>query len=218
MSLEEELKRNLFCKMIFRNFNHITRRFTSTAFPTAGCGEKESKINLVPHSVSDTIAAGINKQINAEQTTSIIYRSMSYHFRSSTVGLLGLGAFYRKLANEEFEHGERLAEFLLLRNGVVSLDAIPKLINRQWSVDIGCTLQQTITLEMKMSYGLSQLYRIAQSEQDVLLMDLLAGHFLKEQCQSLRMLQLLVSKWNQMRAISGGLYLFDEVVHSVAKE
>ncbi|XP_035777751.1 ferritin heavy chain-like [Anopheles albimanus] len=202
--------------MIFRNFNYITRRFTSTGFPTGGCGEKESKINLVPHSVSAIIAAGINKQINAEQTTSIMYRSISYHFCTSNVGLLGLGAFYRKLANEEFEHGERLAEFLLLRNGAVLLDEIPKPIYRQWSADIGCTLQQTITLEMKTSYGLSQLYRIAQSEQDVLLMDLVTGHFLKEQCQSLRTLHLLVSKWNQMRAISGGIYLFDKAIKSMA--
>uniref|UniRef100_A0A2M4CWD9 Ferritin n=1 Tax=Anopheles darlingi TaxID=43151 RepID=A0A2M4CWD9_ANODA len=204
--------------MMLRNVKYITGRFASTAFPTSRCEEKESKINLVPHTVSDIIAAAINKQINAEQTTSTIYRSMSYHFCSSDVGLLGMGAFYRKLANEEFEHGERLAEFLLLRNSTVLLDAIPKPINRQWSVDIGCTLQQTITLEMKMSYGLSQLYRIAQSEQDVLLMDFIAGHFLKEQCQSLRTLQLLVSKWNQMRAISGGLYLFDKTVKNVADD
>uniref|UniRef100_A0A182IJL2 Protein SDA1 homolog n=1 Tax=Anopheles atroparvus TaxID=41427 RepID=A0A182IJL2_ANOAO len=168
--------------------------------------------NLVPRSLAEPLAVAINGQINMEYGTSYVYRSISYHFASSNVCLLGLADFYRKLATEENEHAELLADVLLLRNGRVVLEPIAEPPEREWSANVGETVCETIDLEMKLSQSLSLVYAVAEKQRDVMLLDFLTTRFLHQQCESLRTLQQLATKWNQLRGAPDGVYRFDREV------
>ncbi|XP_052864025.1 soma ferritin-like [Anopheles cruzii] len=199
---------------MLRQLNTIARRFSSSLTPAAA--QESNETSLLPDVLSTRLATAIGKQINEEHTLSYTYRSMSYHFASSSVGLLGLAAFYRKWSSEELQHGERLADFLVLRNSDVILAGISKPVQRCWADDIGCTIQQTIAFETKTAISLSQLYRVAQLEQDVVLMDLLTVHFMREQCSALRTLHLLEAQWHQLRTAPGGIYFFDKIAQTMS--
>ncbi|XP_053673629.1 ferritin, heavy subunit-like [Anopheles nili] len=198
--------------MFFRRLSNHVKRFYATINLPPGKDSFPKATNLVPGTISESTAAAINKQINQEYGACYTYRSISYHFATSSVGLLRLADFYRMLASEENEHAEQLANFLLLRNGSVILEAIAKPIQRQWSADIGQTLCETLTLETELSASLSVLYAAAEMEHDVVLTEFLTSHFLHEQCESVRVLQLLACKWNQLRNAPHGVYLFDREI------
>ncbi|XP_058119729.1 ferritin, heavy subunit-like [Anopheles ziemanni] len=189
---------------------YLRRCFSSIRIPASG--QKES--NLVPRSLPEQLVLAINGQINEEYYASYMYRSISYHFATSSVCLLGLSELYRKLASEEIGHAESLADFLLFRNNSVTLETIAKPPERQWSSNIGQTLCETIELEMKLSGSISLVYEVAEKQRDVVLMDFLTKHFLHQQCDSLRTLQQLSTKWSQLRAAPDGTYRFDREVRN----
>ncbi|KFB38661.1 hypothetical protein ZHAS_00006054 [Anopheles sinensis] len=191
-----------------RTVVYLTRCLSSIR--TSASGQNES--NLVPRSLPEPLVLAINGQINEEYCASYIYRSISYHFATSSVCLLGLSEFYRKLATEETEHAESLADFLLFRNNPVTLETIAKPPERKWSANIGKTLCETVELETKLSGSLSLVYEAAEKQRDVVLMDFLTKRFLRQQCDSLRTLQQLTTKWNQLAAAPDGTYQFDREV------
>ncbi|XP_055541059.1 soma ferritin-like [Wyeomyia smithii] len=189
-------------------FTFVSKRFLSNNDSNPSCDPSGKAENLAPSKISADVQAVINEQINAELSAAYTYLAISYYFAKSTVGLMGFSKFYQAMSAEEIEHGNKLARYLLARNGSVDLHTVKKPAHCSWG-NIGTTLNETIRLESCVSECLSQLYRTAEKHHDLVTTDFIVGEFLKEQIESIRDVNLLIAKWRTLEKAPDGAYLLD---------
>lgn len=72
--------------------------------------------------VSKTIEAIINEQITAELWSSNLYLSMSFYMAKE--GYMGFSKWLKDQSNEEKEHAESFADYLVTRGGTAKIDQI----------------------------------------------------------------------------------------------
>jgi ferritin len=72
--------------------------------------------------ISKKMEAAINKQINLEIQSALLYLQMSAHFAKEN--LSGFGHWMRIQHSEELVHANRLFDYLLQRDGEVALTAV----------------------------------------------------------------------------------------------
>ncbi|XP_058450482.1 ferritin heavy chain B-like [Malaya genurostris] len=191
-------------------FLRLTKRlFATTAAPGPNqeCNNNRPE-NLVSPQINSHIQAAINEQINAEYGAAYTYLSISFHFAKSSVGLLGFSRMYRSMSEEEVSHADKLARYLLERNGSVDLRSIQKPASCSWS-NIGTTMNETVRMENSVSEALSQLYRIAEKHDDLVTTDFIVSEFFKEQIDEIRTIYLLIAKWRTLEKAPDGVYQLD---------
>ncbi|XP_058814375.1 ferritin heavy chain B-like [Topomyia yanbarensis] len=189
-------------------FVGATRRLlATTAAPGPsqdGCSSNKSE-NLVCPQINSHVQAAINEQINVEYGAAYTYLSISFHFAKSNVGLLGFSKLYRAMSVEEVGHANKLASYLLERNGSIDLRTIQKPSSCSWS-NIGTTMNETVRMENTVSEALSQLYRIAEKHNDLVTTDFIVSEFFKEQIDEIRTLYLLIAKWRTLEKAPDGAF------------
>jgi ferritin len=107
-----------------------------------------------------TVQHAINVQINNEFSASYSYLAMSAY--CERLNFLGCARWLRIQSQEEYGHGTRLLNFLLARDGVVTLKAVP-----EPSVDfatIASVFEQALQQEQHVSKQIDDLYELTFKE------------------------------------------------------
>ncbi|ELT95406.1 hypothetical protein CAPTEDRAFT_19905 [Capitella teleta] len=127
----------------------------------------------------------INKQINMEMHANYVYTSMAYYFDRDDVALSGFARFFRKAAEEEREHAERLMKYQNTRGGRVVLQDIQKPEQEEWGTGLDAMLF-SLDMEKRVNQSLLDLESTALAHADPELADFIASEYLHEQVAAIK--------------------------------
>ncbi len=128
--------------------------------------------------ISTKLENAINAQIAAEMWSANIYLSMSYYFANK--GYEGFATWMKAQANEENEHAEEFAQYLLKRGGkavVSSIDSVPN----DWDSPLA-VFEHVYSHECHVSKLIDELLDLAIAENDKATQDFL-WTFVREQVE-----------------------------------
>lgn len=112
--------------------------------------------------MNEKLQQALNDQINHELYASYLYLSMAEHFQAHN--LLGFAHWMRLQRDEETAHAMKLFEFVLDRNGRVSLQAIGAPEGGYTSaLDIA---RKALAHEQMVTGQINDIYELAKSEKD----------------------------------------------------
>lgn len=109
-----------------------------------------------------TLAQALVSQINAELAASHSYLAMAYYFDSQD--LPGFAGFFRNQSAEEGQHAARLADFVLRRDGDVTLTEIPAPVATYQSPS--AAIRAALTMEQAVTQSIHALYALAKEKDD----------------------------------------------------
>jgi len=152
--------------------------------------------------------AGVNKQINMELYAHYVYLSMTYHFDRDDVALPGFAKFFKKNAEEEHEHAQRLMKFQNQRGGRIVLQDIRKPAVQDWGTGLNA-IQAALELEKTVNQALLELHSTADRHGDKQMCDFIETHYLTEQVEAIKELADMVTN---LKRVGPGLgeYMFDK--------
>jgi ferritin len=110
--------------------------------------------------ISQIVQDAINTQINNELSASYSYLAMSAY--CERMSFVGAARWLRAQSGEEYSHGMKLLDFLLARNGVVKLKAVPE--PRQEYDSIANVFEQALAQEIEVSGQIDALYELVFKE------------------------------------------------------
>ncbi|MCD8210738.1 MAG: ferritin [Prevotella sp.] len=128
--------------------------------------------------ISTKLQDAINAQIAAEMWSANIYLSMSYYFGNK--GYSGFASWMKAQANEEYEHAEEFAQYLLKRGGkalISSIDSVPQ----EWETPLE-VFEHVYKHECHVSQLINDLLDLAIAENDKATQDFL-WTFVREQVE-----------------------------------
>ncbi|MCE5267428.1 MAG: ferritin [Planctomycetaceae bacterium] len=155
--------------------------------------------------ISPRLQDALNKQINAELSSSYLYLAMAAWFEAED--LKGMAHWMRVQAKEENGHAERIFDFINDCNGRVSLTAIeaPK---AEWKSPWEA-FEEAYGHEQKISAMINELMNLAGAEKSGATHDFLEW-FVREQVEEESQVQLIVSKLKLVGDNGVGVYLVDQ--------
>lgn len=112
--------------------------------------------------LSPAVENAINDQVSQEFQAAYLYLSMSGHFE--TCGLRGFARWMRLQSQEEIQHGMKLFDYVLARDGRVrlgALDAPPTKFGEPLDV-----ARQVLEHERRVTQLINRLYEVAAQERD----------------------------------------------------
>ena len=112
--------------------------------------------------ISETLAAALNKQINAEMYSSYLYLSMSAWFE--TKSLSGFANWMRVQAEEETFHAMKMFDYLHERGGRVILEAIER-PEAHWESPLA-VIEAVLRHEEHVTSLINKLVDVAMDERD----------------------------------------------------
>ncbi len=154
--------------------------------------------------VNEKIEEAVNRQINAELTSTYLYLSMSAHFASQ--GLPGFAHWMRVQAQEEAGHAMQFFDHLVDRGGRVSLAAID-----QPPEDFGAALsvfERVLERERDVSRAIHALYDLSVEERDHASQPLLLT-FVSEQIEEEKTAADIVDQLRMVGEQNGPLLFLD---------
>ena len=89
----------------------------------------------------------------------------SYHFDRDDIALPGFAKYFKKAADEEKEHAEKLMKFQVQRGGRVQLSDIKKPAKDEWGTGLDA-MQAALELEKTVNQALLDLHKIADRHGD----------------------------------------------------
>jgi len=152
--------------------------------------------------------AGVNKQINMELFANYTYLSMSFYFDRDDVALKGFAKFFKKSADEEKEHAEKLMKFQNERGGRIVLQDIKKPSVEEWGTGLNA-MQAALDLEKAVNQSLLDLHAVAGNHNDPQMCDFIETHYLTEQVEAIKELGDHVTN---LKRVGPGLgeYMYDK--------
>lgn len=152
--------------------------------------------------------AAINKQVNIEMHAHYAYLSMAIYFDRDDVALKGCHKFFKKSAEEEHEHAEKLMKYQNKRGGRVVLQKIEKPEKDSWGSALEA-METALSMEKTVNQALLDLHKLASSHNDPHLTDYLESEFLHEQVESIRKISEHITN---LKRVGPGLgeYIYDK--------
>ncbi|KAF9995580.1 hypothetical protein BGZ80_006941 [Entomortierella chlamydospora] len=149
----------------------------------------------------------INNQISQELQASQVYLSLSA-WAGSGQALPGLEKFFKKSAEEEREHAQKLIDYQNRRGGKVVLQTLsaPEI---DWS-SARNAIEATLQLEKDVNKSLLNLHKVSEENSDAQLSDFIASVYLPEQVEGIKKIADLVAQLNRVGNDGLGLYLWDQ--------
>ena len=89
----------------------------------------------------------------------------SYYFDRDDVALPGFAKYFKKSADEEKEHAEKLMKFQVQRGGRIILEDIKKPAKDEWGTGLEA-MQDALELEKTVNQALLDLHKIADANGD----------------------------------------------------
>ena len=164
----------------------------------------ESQIRQNFHVESE---AGLNKQINLELHAGYTYTSMALYFDRDDVALPGFAKFFKKSAEEEREHAEKLMKYQNKRGGRIVFQDIAKPARDSWGTGLDA-MQTALEMEKNVNQSLLDLHKVASKHDDQQMQDFVE-EFLEEQVNASKELGEYVTN---LKRVGAGLgeYMFDK--------
>ena len=91
--------------------------------------------------------------------------TQSYYFDRDDVALPGFAKYFKKSADEEKEHAEKLMKFQAQRGGRVVLNDIKKPAKDEWGTGLEA-MQDALELEKTVNQALLDLHKVADANND----------------------------------------------------
>ena len=154
--------------------------------------------------ISPKLLAALNDQINAELSSAYIYLAMSAHFEATN--LQGSAAWMRKQSREEVAHAMKIFDYVVDRDGRVTLQAIP-----QPRVQFASTLEvweTALTQEQGVSARIHALYTMALEEKDYPTQAMLQW-FITEQVEEEKTAKSILDQVKMIGPASSAIYFID---------
>jgi len=129
------------------------------------------------------VEAAINKQINLEMYSSIVYLSMATYFDRDDVALYGFAKFFLKSSHEERDHAEKFIKYQNSRGGRVVLNAIEKPQRDEWGSGLEA-MTMALELEKTVNQSLLALHGLGGTKNDPHFCDFLESEYLGEQIEA----------------------------------
>jgi ferritin len=155
--------------------------------------------------ISKKMAEAINEQINAEMYSAYLYLSMAAHFEA--VNLKGFANWMRVQQQEETFHAMRFYDYLLSRQGVVTLKAISAPPNK-WKTALD-VFKAVYEHEQKVTDLINKLATLAQKENDHAT-GVLLHWFINEQVEEEANADANIQKLKLIGDNTSGLFLIDQ--------
>ena len=112
--------------------------------------------------ISPSLTDALNEQLKHELYSSYLYLAMSAY--SDSQSLTGFAHWMRLQADEEREHAMKFYDFVLDRDGRVTMPALPQ-PPRDFGTPVNL-FEQVLAHEQEVTSLIEQLYRKAEAEQD----------------------------------------------------
>ena len=155
--------------------------------------------------ISKKMQDAMNEQINAEIYSAYLYLSMAAYFES--INLKGFANWMRVQEQEENFHAKKFYDYLLSRQGVVTLKAIAAPPNK-WKNPLD-VFKAVYEHEQKVTDLINKLATLAQKESDHAT-GVLLHWFINEQVEEEANADGLIQKLKLIGDNSSGLFLLDQ--------
>ena len=157
---------------------------------------------------SEACEGGVNEQINLEFTAMYTYLSLSYYYDRADVALPNFAKYFKKCADEKFEHAQKFMKFQNNRGGKIILKAIEKPTKDEWGRGIDGMLA-ALVLERMINKALLGLRAQCDQNNDYEMADFIESNFLHEQVGAIKELTGHVTNLQRVREEGHGEYHFD---------
>lgn len=154
--------------------------------------------------ISKTLAAALNKQLNAELYSSYLYLSMSAWFESQNFS--GMAKWMRVQAGEEQVHAMKFYDYILSRNGTVALTAVDT-PTAKWANPLAA-FENALAHEKKVTALIDTLTAQAEKETDRAAVAFLQW-FITEQVEEEANATKIVETLKMVKDSVGGIFQVD---------
>ncbi|MBS9768352.1 MAG: ferritin [Flavobacteriaceae bacterium] len=151
------------------------------------------------------IEAVLNEQINAEFWSGYMYLSMSSYLESK--GLSGFANWLKVQYHEENEHGMKLYDYVIERDGRVLLEPIAE-VPHEWNGVLDL-FEQVYKHEQKVTAMIDKCMKTAWDERDHATISMLQW-FVDEQVQEESMCRDILDKLRIIGGDGQGMYMMNE--------
>ena len=155
--------------------------------------------------ISKKVEKAMNKQMNLELYSSYVYLAMAAYFDS--LNLDGFSHWMRLQAQEEMAHSLKLFDYILEREGTITLTAV-KAPPATWKSPLaGC--KDALAHEKENTKQINELMNLAFSEKDHATRIFLQW-FVEEQVEEEATASKLVEKVKQVEKSTGVMFILDQ--------
>lgn len=155
------------------------------------------------------IEEAINEQINAEMWSAYLYLSMAAHCHS--IGQPGMAKWFEVQFKEEQDHAKILFNYVVSRNGNVTLKAIDA-VPTEWN-SILDVFESTLAHEQKVTAMINNLFAITTQENDYATQSMLKW-FIDEQVEEEENAQTIIDNIKMIKDNGYGIYMLDKELGS----
>ncbi|WP_062551930.1 ferritin [Peptoniphilus phoceensis] len=147
---------------------------------------------------------GLNEQYNFEIESGYIYISMAHHVKEK--GMDGFAHFFYKQAHEEFEHAEKLRNFLFEIDEKPVLEGIKK--PQEDFGNFTDTFKTALEHEKEVTKRINKLVDLSVEENDHRVTSLLQW-YVDEQVEEEDNFRTIIEKLERINEAWAGLYIYD---------
>ena len=155
--------------------------------------------------LKDSLEKALNEQINAELYSEYLYLSMAAYYEDE--GLPGFASWMRGQADEERDHAMRIYDFVIERDGRVTLDGIDS-PPEEWSGPSDA-FEAVYEHEVKITEMIDDLVALAREENDNATENMLQW-FVAEQVEEEATAQAVLDKLKHVGDDGPGLLMVDQ--------
>ncbi|MBO5062390.1 MAG: ferritin [Prevotella sp.] len=151
------------------------------------------------------IEEAINAQINAEMWSAYLYLSMAAHCHA--IGQPGMAKWFEVQFKEEQDHAKILFNYVISRNGNVTLKAIDA-VPTEWN-SILDVFESTLAHEQKVTAMINDLFALTTQENDYATQSMLKW-FIDEQVEEEENAQTIIDNIKMIKDNGYGIYMLDK--------
>lgn len=163
--------------------------------------------------LSRKMQSALNDQINAELGSAYLYLSMSAWCEGQD--LPGFAAWFRKQSKEEIGHAMRIFDFVVDRDGEVTLKTVEAPAVRFRNLQV--VWETTLKAEQSVTERINRLYALAAAEKDYATQAMLQW-FLTEQIEEEKTASLMLEQVKKIGHSSSALFFLDRHAGKDAEE
>ncbi len=155
--------------------------------------------------LNERIEKALNEQINAEMWSAYLYLSMAAYCHKT--GQPGMAKWFEVQFKEEQDHAKILFNYIVQRNGVVSLkpiDAVPT----EWK-STQDVFESTLAHEQKVTSLINNLFALTTQENDYATQSMLKW-FVDEQVEDEENAQNIIDNLKMIKDNGYGIYMLDK--------
>jgi len=149
--------------------------------------------------------SALNEQVNNELSAAYLYLSMSYDMKDK--GWNGISNWFFGQSKEEFEHAQRIMDYILLVDGKVKLSPIGE-VQQEWNSPKDA-FENTLLHEKKVTIKIHELMDLAIELKDYATQNMLKW-FVDEQVEEEDTTKGILQALEIIEGDKSAMYLFDQ--------